>query len=291
LNQAIAKRSKDHEYLQTVPRPVSAMAKDYPAHYVGYTHTHARAQFLYAASGSMKITFEPGCWVIPPQRAVWLPANYPHQTGSIGQLQMRTLYIREDACPSEAPLVPRMLGVSPLLRELVLRIVEMPIEYEQESQNERIIATALGEIDWTPIHPVSLPSLRDERLQSMERMLTHNPADGSTLKEWAARLKTSPRTLTRLIRQETNLSFQTWRDQIRTFAAIPMLADGRPLVEIADAVGYETAWSFTAMFKRVTGILPSRYSTQTNHPREARSTSKPASQNDLLTAPDNPFRC
>jgi AraC-like DNA-binding protein len=258
----MAKRSEDHEFLQTVPRPVSAMAKDYPAHYAGYTHTHTRAQLLYAASGSMKITFEPGCWVIPPQRAVWLPANYPHQTGSIGSLQMRTLYIQEDACPASAPAEPRMIGVSPLLRELVLRIVRMPIEYDEESQDGRIIAAALGEIDWTPIHPVSLPSLRDERLQSMERMLTSNPGDGSTLKQWAVRLKTSPRTLTRLIRQETDLSFQAWRDRIRTFAAIPMLAEGQPMAEIADTVGYETAWSFTAMFKRVTGILPSRYSTQ-----------------------------
>jgi len=39
-----------------------------------------------------------------------------------------------------------------------------------------------------------------------------------------------------------------------------MLAAGRPLAEIADALGYETAWSFTAMFKRVTGKVPSRYS-------------------------------
>ena len=258
----MAKRSEDHEYLQTVPRPVSGMAKNYPAQYVGYTHAHARAQFLYAASGSMKITFEPGCWVIPPQRAVWLPAGYPHQTGSIGPLKMRTLYIREDACPAAAPREPRMIGVSSLLRELVLRAVEMPIEYDEEGHDGRIIATTLGEIDWTPIHPVSLPSLRDTRLKSMEQMLTNDPSDSSTLKQWSARLSISSRTLTRLIRQETDLSFQEWKDQIRTFAAIPMLAEGRPLAEIADAIGYETAWSFTAMFKRVTGIVPSLYSTQ-----------------------------
>lgn len=54
--------------------------------------------------------------------------------------------------------------------------------------------------------------------------------------------------------------FQVRRDHVRTFAAIPMLTDGRPLVEIADAPGCETAWSFTAMFKRVTGKAPSKYS-------------------------------
>ncbi len=255
----MAKRLKDHEYLQTVPRPVSMMAKDYPAGYVGYRHSHSRAQFLYAASGSMKITLDRGCWIIPPQRAVWLPPGYPHQTGSIGPLQMRTLYISEDACPPGSPSAPRMIGVSPVLRELVLRAIRMPVEYDEEGQDARIIAALLGEVDWTALHPISLPPLRDARLRKMEKMLIHAPNDTSTLAIWSRRLDTSPRTLTRILERETHLSFQVWRDQIRTFAALPLLAEGRPLVEIADTVGYETAWSFTAMFKRVTGKLPSRY--------------------------------
>jgi len=256
----MAKRSEGHEYLQAVPRPVAAMAKVYPAGYSGYMHSHARAQFLYAASGTIKLTLDLGCWIVPPKRAVWLPPGYPHQTGAIGQLQMRTLYIREDACPSEAPAVPRMLAVSPLLHELILRVVTLPVEYDEVSQDARIIATLLGEIDWTPIDPVSLPALQDQRLRWMEKMLLQNPGDRSTLEAWSRRLEVSPRTLTRLLHRETDLSFQVWRDHVRTFAAIPMLTAGQPLAEIADALGYETAWSFTAMFKRVTGKAPSRYS-------------------------------
>jgi AraC-like DNA-binding protein len=258
-NLVMAKRSEDHEYLQTVSRPVSAMARSYPAGYAGYMHSHARAQFLYAASGSMRLTFALGCWIIPPQRAVWLPAGYPHQTGSIGPLEMRTLYIDNRPDLASAPQAPSMLRVSTLLHELVLRVAAMPIEYDENGQDGRIVEALLAEIDWTPIHPVSLPALCDRRLQTIEQTLTRNPRDLSTLEQWAARLELSPRTLTRLIRRETDLSFQVWRDQIRTFIAIPMLAEGKHLVEIADALGYETAWSFTAMFKRVTGKVPSRY--------------------------------
>lgn len=93
----------------------------------------------------------------------------------------------------------------------------------------------------------------------MEQSLLSKPGDPSTLEQWAAKLDMSPRTLTRLVRRETELTFQRWRDQIRTFVAIPMLTGGKPLVEIADALGYETAWAFTAMFKRVTGKVPSQY--------------------------------
>jgi AraC-like DNA-binding protein len=255
----MAKRSEDHNYLQTVPRAVAAMAKSYPPGYAGYIHSHARAQFLYAASGSMRLTFDLGTWIIPPKRAVWLPAGYPHQTGSIGQLEMRTLYIEDSGALMSLPATPRMLRVSPLLHELVLRVVAMPLEYDESGQDGRVVNTLLGEIDWTPVHPVSLPSLRDGKLRQIEQSLLNQPDDARTLEQWAARLGVSPRTLSRLIRKETKLTFQVWRDQIRTFIAIPLLTEGQPLAEIADAVGYETAWAFTAMFKRVTGQVPSRY--------------------------------
>ncbi len=137
--------------------------------------------------------------------------------------------------------------------------MRMPIEYDEHGQDARILAALLGEINWTPLHPVSLPPLRDPRLRMMEEMLSQRPNDTSTLDIWADRLEVSPRTLGRLLQREAHLSFQAWRDQIRTFAALPLIAEGRPLAEVADAVGYETAWSFTAMFKRVTGKLPSRY--------------------------------
>jgi AraC-like DNA-binding protein len=237
------------------------MAKSYPAGYVGYRHSHSRGQFLYAVSGSMRLTIDLGCWIIPPMRAVWLPAEYVHQTGSIGRLEMRTLYIESHVSSVSLPQTPRMLHVSPLVHELVLRVTTMPIEYAEDGQDGKIVEALLGEIDWTFVHPVSLPSLRDEKLQRMESSLLKKPGDRATLTEWATRLNISPRTLTRLVLRETELTFQTWRDQIRTFVAIPMITDGKPLVEIADVLGYDTAWAFTAMFKRVTGKVPSRYST------------------------------
>lgn len=95
--------------------------------------------------------------------------------------------------------------------------------------------------------------------ENWERALIQNPGCRKTLEQWASYLRISPRTLTRSLQREAQLSFQTWRDQIRTFSALPMLAEKRPLANIAAELGYESASSFTAMFKRVTGRLPSRY--------------------------------
>lgn len=246
-----------YDWMEEVDRPVVAMAKSYPANYEGYLHRHSRAQLLYAVKGSIRMHCALGCWIIPPQRAVWIPPQYPHQTGSIGPMEMRTLYIRPAHSPSLTS--PIMLGVSALLRELILRIVAIPHEYNLMGQDAMIVDTTLGELDWTPQSPISLPAVEDARLQSMEQAIACAPSDRSSLEQWAVKLHMSPRTLTRLIREHTNLSFGQWRDQMRTFAAIPMLSERRPLAEIADAVGFDTASSFTAMFKRQTGIVPSRY--------------------------------
>lgn len=240
-------------------RPFAALATSSPAGTKAPLHTHDRAQFIYAASGSMKVNSGLGCWIIPPQRAVWMPAQYPHESHTISALEFRTLYIEEKICPSQAPKVPRMLGVSTFLRELILRLMQMPEEYDEEGHDGQLVKTFLGEIDWTALHPVSQPRLHDRRLRRVEAMLTKNPGSTRTLEEWATRFDCSARTLARLFLKETGLPFHTWRDQLRTFAALPMMAADRPLAEIADELGYETAWAFTAMFKRVTGQLPSRY--------------------------------
>ena len=253
------RRSTNLRSLKHVPRPLATLAYSVPAGAKTPLHAHDRAQFLYAVSGSMKIATDLGRWIIPPQRAVWMPANYPHQPTTIGPVELRTLYIREDICPPPAPSMPQMLGVSAFLKELVLRLMEMPVEYDEGGQDGQIVKTFLGEIDWTALHPVSLPRLHDKRLQLVEATLTKNPGSTRTLEDWATRLHCSSRTLARLLLKETGLSFQRWWDQIRTFVSLPMIANNRTLSEIADELGYETAWAFTAMFKRVTGQLPSRY--------------------------------
>lgn len=249
-----------HEWREDVDRPVVAMSKSYPANYQGYLHHHTRAQLLYAVSGSIRMNCALGCWIIPPQRAVWIPPRHPHQTASVGPMEMRTLYIQPEHAPPLAPLVPVMLGMTALLRELILRIVAMPPEYDPSGQDALLIQAALGEIDWTPLSPISLPVVGDARLRQMEQAITNSTSDRSSLEQWAVRLHMSSRTLMRLIREQTNLSFTQWRDQMRTFTAIPLLSEGKTIAEIADAVGFDNASSFTAMFKRLTGILPSRYS-------------------------------
>src|SRR3954464_5280049 len=56
------------------------------------THMHREAQLVYAAKGTMQVTTPKGRWLVPPDRAVWVPARLEHSIDVLADIQMRTLY-------------------------------------------------------------------------------------------------------------------------------------------------------------------------------------------------------
>src|SRR6201747_1791161 len=56
------------------------------------THMHREAQLVYAASGTMQVTTPKGRWLVPPDRAVWVPARLEHSIDVLADIEMRTLY-------------------------------------------------------------------------------------------------------------------------------------------------------------------------------------------------------
>src|SRR3954469_3432514 len=56
------------------------------------THMHREAQLVYAAKGTMQVTTPKGRWLVPPDRAVWVPARLEHAIDVLADIEMRTLY-------------------------------------------------------------------------------------------------------------------------------------------------------------------------------------------------------
>ena len=235
------------------------MAKEFARGFVSRRHRHTRAQLLYAVDGVMEVSTEWGLWVIPPQRAVWIPPEVDHEVCFRTAASVRTLYVDVSAIPAGAPHDPCAVNVSPLLRELILRATMMPMAYQEDGHDGRIIALALAEIEWAEDHPLHMPVFKDGRLLTISQTLQANPADARTLDDWAQEVNTSSRTLARLFRAETGTSFIHWRQQVRVLASLPRLAAGEAIANVALDLGYETSGAFAAMFRRLMGIVPSRY--------------------------------
>src|SRR6202008_3368923 len=123
---------------QDVPRPVGAMARDLPAAYEIDWHSHPRFQLIFAVRGVMTVDTHDTTWLVPPQRAVWMPPKTPHRVRTSGAVHMRTLYI-EPAAAKRMPRSCEVFEVTPLLRELILRATELPLEYDERGAAGRVM--------------------------------------------------------------------------------------------------------------------------------------------------------
>ena len=244
--------------ITSTPRALVAMAKDFPNGHLIPFHRHDRSQLLYASSGVMTVTTAKGIWVVPPLRAVWVPANIEHQIVCSGQLSMRTIYINPDVAPG----LPReccVVSVPPLLRELILYAVTLPRLYKPASPEERIMGVILDLIQTLKVAPLDLPIPRDTRLQKISNMLTDDPSNNRTLKDWGKTVGATSRTLARLFRSETGMSFRQWRQQVRILEALSRLGREEPVTTVALDLGYDSPSAFIAMFKKALGRTPGQY--------------------------------
>lgn len=244
--------------LSKIPRPIVAMAKDFPNGYLIPFHQHDRSQLLYASSGVMTVTTEKGIWVVPPLRAVWVPALTGHQIGCSGNLSMRTLYIKPEAA-SKLPAHCCVVSVPPVLRELILHAVTLPPLYEPNSPEERVMNVILDLIQTLKIAPLDLPIPTDSRLKKISDALTENPGNNRTLEAWGKGVGATSRTLARLFRLETGMSFRQWRQQMRILESLRRLGREEQVTTVALDLGYDSPSAFIAMFRKALGKTPGQY--------------------------------
>ena len=253
-----SQRSTNPEDYQHVPRAVVAMPKDFASGFEILPHHHERAQLIYATAGTMRVSTDDGVWVVPPQRALWMPAGVTHSIVMLGDTTMRTLDVRDDAAAA-MPTVCRVLSISPLLRELIVRATELPVQYDETGPAGHVVALIVSELQGLQSLALQLPMPRDLRLRGLCQKLLDAPGDQRPLDAWAATINTSARTLARRFTSETGLSFGAWRQQARVLEAMGRLGGGAAVTEVAFDLGYESVSAFSAMFHRATGAPPSQF--------------------------------
>lgn len=237
------------------PRPMVGYSGDYTDGHETGLHRHPRAQLLFATAGVMRISTEPALFVVPPGTGLWVPADTLHAVRMDGAVHMRALFLRADAAaagPSEATVI----AVSPLLRELILTVCGEPVVWDASGPIRLVAELVLHEIARAGTRPLSLPACRDPRLARVAAALIADPADPRDLDAYAAIAGASVRTLARLFRVETGMSFQQWRRQLRMTEALAQIAQGVPPVRVAQAVGYASVPAFGAAFRETFGTTP-----------------------------------
>lgn len=223
-------------------------------------HVHARAQLIHAVSGVVSVTTDHGTWVVPPSRAVWVPAGIEHETRSHAAVRFRALLID----PAKARGLPdscAVVEVTPLLRELILRLAVLADTPRQPDLDfgGAVTRLLLLELAFLPVEPLSLPRPRHLRLAGLCQDIQDDPAGAASVIAAAASLHMSRSSFMRLFARETGMGFARWRQQARLLHALTLLAEGRSILSVALACGYDSPSAFAAMFRRSLGRSPSDY--------------------------------
>lgn len=249
------RRSTDPDDYQRLPRDVAGMAKSFAPGAATGAHAHERDQLLYAVEGVTRVTTGSAAWILPPDRALYIPAGTVHAVVMKGRVEMRTLYVR----PGSGPGLPReaaAMEVSPLLRALVLALLDEPVLYDVAARAGLIARLILEEIARARVLALGIPMPRDARLKRLCESLLAEPGREDTLDRLAEDAGASARTLSRLFRRETGLGFSQWRQRVRFAAAMEALVGGAPVGLVARASGYASASAFTAAFRKALGVTP-----------------------------------
>lgn len=243
---------------ETSPAPVICSATDYVAGWEVQPHSHTKHQLVYAVHGVMGVHTDVGHWVVPSSRAIWMPAGTTHAIRCIGEVHMRSLFIRTDAAPGLLTDCSAV-DISPLLTELIraAAIVEHP--YAPESRDDRLMRLLLDELRALPVLPLNLPMPADPRVLLICESLLKQLDDPSTLTDWAVHLGINVKTIQRLFSAQTGMTFGRWRQQARLLRTLELLASGEKVIDIALALGYESPSAFTTMFKKQFGMVPSQF--------------------------------
>jgi len=240
-----------------LPSPVTALAFELNHGHLIPEHLHPEDQLVYACRGVMTVRTTAGTWVVPAQRAVWIPARTPHSIVISGGVSMRTVYLRPGMV--KLPRACGVVNVSPLLQHLIRHLCT----HERLSRRSRIHANLINvfidQLETVAAVPLQLPAPSDARAARVAATLLHNSGCAHSLAAACKQAGASRRTIERLFQEETHLTLGKWRQQLRLMRSLQLLAAGEKIAHAALEAGYSTPSAFIAMFKKALGTTPRRY--------------------------------
>ena len=80
---------------------IRAVGFDYGAGHTTGLHVHDEHQVVYAGDGVLSVETELARWVLPAQRAAWIPAGIFHTVFAESDATMATLYVEAIGAPIE----------------------------------------------------------------------------------------------------------------------------------------------------------------------------------------------
>ncbi len=238
--------------------PITLVHKDIPALAGVRQYQSAVAQVIYVQHGVLAIICDAGRYFVPPMQAIVIPAQLPYELIAKTPVKL-TLFSFEPAQAKSLPQEIRVLSTTSFLQTLLNECQNINNDYLWHEAPGRLLRLVRDYLASAPALDIFLPYPKDPRLSSITEKLLKHPSLKSDLKSWGKFVHASSRTLTRVFKKETGITYSQWRQRLNIQIAIKHLAVGDSISHIAKLLGYESSSAFIFMFKKQMGVSPNQF--------------------------------
>lgn len=217
-------------------------------------HCHKEGQLFWVNKGILMLEVEQQRWTVASGCIAWIPSGCQHRSAVITDMESELFYVQgEDAF---APMSnPKLVSCDDLTFALLKRLSSAKIKVSDT--REKLWLELLGrEIAHAPPTPLQLPLPQDKRARKLASYLIAEPENRMSQEVLAERFGLSSRTMHRLFRQQTGMTFVHWRQQNRLLHSLRLLEAGKSITEVALACGYNNTSSYIQLFRQRFGMTP-----------------------------------
>ncbi|PTT41308.1 AraC family transcriptional regulator [Chryseobacterium sp. HMWF028] len=245
----------DPDFIQ---EKVIGIASDMVLHDSGFHFHKTKSQLLYAPSGCMTVTTSDRQLVLPPFRMLWIPVNEVHRVNFRNIVAYRSIYFDENYAGKYIDSGLKVLHVNPLLKEIIERICFWEWAALKNDQTH-LLKVFWDEIQRAAEENLELKIPQDWRLKKIAEDWTQRNSMPPMLKDLAEKTGAVEKTISRIFRKETGLSYQDWRQQWRLQRSIELLVEGNSIGEVSHILDFSSDSAFIEFFKKHTGSTPLQY--------------------------------
>ncbi|WEK61547.1 MAG: helix-turn-helix transcriptional regulator [Candidatus Microbacterium colombiense] len=217
-------------------------------------HSHPLHELVWVRGGAMTVRLDDALVTVPDGHGLWIPAGMMHS----GRMTARTVLYDAMFDPDRSPVDfadATVIAITPLLASLLTHLEGSHLDDDARTRAESVVFDVLA----PSTQQLSLQVPNVARLDPIVSALLADPTDDRMLRDWADLIGASERTVARLFRAHTGLSFLQWRQILRVHHALSLLTEGLAVQEASELMGYAQSSTFIASFKRVMGVTPGAY--------------------------------
>jgi AraC-like DNA-binding protein len=223
-------------------------------------HAHERHQLMYAFSGTLRLESKNGIYLLPPQRAAWIPAGVSHRS-TLHNVLSCSIFFAPSLVTTDLTSI-RIIPAAPIVREMVQYALRWPPDRNPDNPLAESFFKTLGLlcVEWIKEEVgFRLPGARSGQIgAAMEYTLAN--LEGATLIGAARAAALSPRQFRRRFLGESGILWRQFHHQARMLRAMELLVTPQATVtEVAYTIGFNSLSAFAKSFSRFTGQSPNDY--------------------------------